>query len=451
MNRHILRRRNVFAAIAIAAVTALIFYACFQDRKKMEKSVQIAIEWNKFILNAEIETEGYRGPVAARAYGYVGLAAYEAGLPGLAGDFLSMSSLYPGLQLPDPPAADVFDIAAALNACYHSIIGRFFLSAPEMTRARQKMIMQKWEELLQENIETTTYNTSKEYGEKVARAVFEWSSTDSLGYRANHHNYDRNYVAPAGNGLWASSQDFPMPPLLPYWGKVRPFIIQTENYLANPLPPYSTSANDVYHKQAVEILTLSQPLTAENEWIAKFWNDDRPGLTFSPAGHWLSIANQVIEKEKPTIEKTLETYLKVGFALSDAIVACWYSKYEYNMERPESFIKRNLSKDWRSYSPSPSFPSYPSGHSMMGAAAAIVLTDLYGEKYHMIDRSHKELEEFDAKPRKFKSFDEMARENALSRIFLGVHWRMDCEEGLRLGDLIGEEVSKLKLEEKLTQ
>ena len=450
-NRHLFRRRNVLTFISLVALAAILFYACFEDSRKPERSVEIAVDWNKFILDAEIETEGYRGPVAARAYGYVGLAAYEAGLPGFAGEFNSLVNMYPGLKLPDPPAAEVFNIAAALNGCYHSIIRDFFLSAPEMTRAKQKRIMEKWEELLLEEMDTTRYYTSRMYGENVAKAVFAWSATDSLGYRANHHNYDRNYLPPAGDGRWVSLQDFPMPPLLPYWGKVRPFVIKTENYLANPLPPYSTSPNDIYHKQAVEILTLSQPLTAENMWIAKFWNDDRPGLTFSPAGHWLAITNQVIEKEKPSIEKTLETYLKVGFALSDAIVACWNSKYQYNMERPESFIKRHLSKDWRPYSPSPSFPSYPSGHSMMGAAAAIVLADLYGEKYSLVDRSHAELDEFDAKPRQFKSFDEMARENALSRIFLGVHWRMDCEEGLRLGDLIGEEVSKLKLEEKLTQ
>ena len=88
---------------------------------------------------------------------------------------------------------------------------------------------------------------------------------------------------------------------------------------------------------------------------------------------------------------------------------------------------------------------------MLGAAAAVVLTDLYGDHYEMVDHSHKGLRDFVTKPRPFKSFDEMAKENAISRIFLGVHYRMDCEEGLRVGELIGHEISKLELEEKLTQ
>jgi hypothetical protein len=88
---------------------------------------------------------------------------------------------------------------------------------------------------------------------------------------------------------------------------------------------------------------------------------------------------------------------------------------------------------------------------MMGAATAVILGELYGDHYAMTDRSHEGLKDFSIKPRKFHSFEEMARENALSRIMVGVHFRFDCEEGLRLGQLIGEEVSQLQLEEKLTQ
>lgn len=86
---------------------------------------------------------------------------------------------------------------------------------------------------------------------------------------------------------------------------------------------------------------------------------------------------------------------------------------------------------------------------MIGAAAAVVLTSLYGENYKMTDRSHMYLPSFSVKPRKFNSFDEMARENAISRVFLGVHWRFDCEEGLRLGDLIGKEAANLQVQGNL--
>jgi hypothetical protein len=40
----------------------------------------------------------------------------------------------------------------------------------------------------------------------------------------------------------------------------------------------------------------------------------------------------------------------------------------------------------------------------------------------------------------------MSRENALSRIVGGVHYRMDCEEGLRIGQIIGQKIAGLPLQ-----
>jgi hypothetical protein len=44
-------------------------------------------------------------------------------------------------------------------------------------------------------------------------------------------------------------------------------------------------------------------------------------------------------------------------------------------------------------------------------------------------------------PRSFKSFNEMSKENAYSRIPLGVHYRMDCEEGFRIGKIVGQKTN----------
>lgn len=448
------RIRLVSFGLAVLTGALLLVYiiGCYSSRKAEEEDeVAIVLDWNKFILVAEMHTEGYRGPVVSRAYGYIGLAAYEASIPGLAGDFKSFTARFEGLKLPVAPPQEQFDLRTSLNACYSTMLSRFFLTAPEPTRRELLKIAESWDLLISEKIDSTTMRISQAFGREVANAVYTWSSTDSLGFRANHHNYDRNYVPPVGDGKWVASTDFPMPPLLPYWGKVRPFVIKAADYPARPLPEYSTQTNQSYYVQALELISLSKPLSAENQWIAEFWDDDHPGLTFTPPGHWLAITNQVIEKEHPSIEKTMETYLKVGFALGDAMIVCWYNKYLFNLERPETYIQKHIDPTWRPFAPSPSFPSYPSGHSMMGAAAAEVLTSLYGQEYKMTDKSLANRVDFTVKPRSFNSFDQMAKENALSRILLGVHWRMDIEEGLRLGALIGQQVNQLEIENKLTE
>ncbi len=91
----------------------------------------------------------------------------------------------------------------------------------------------------------------------------------------------------------------------------------------------------------------------------------------------------------------------------------------------------------------PPFPSYPSGHSCFGAVAAEVLTNIYGANYAMTDSCHAGRTEFNGTPRSFTNFYEMAQENAYSRVDLGVHYRMDSEEGLRMGYAIGRKVNLL--------
>jgi len=61
----------------------------------------------------------------------------------------------------------------------------------------------------------------------------------------------------------------------------------------------------------------------------------------------------------------------------------------------------------------------------------------------MTDRCHEGRPEFIGTPRAFNSFYEMAEENAESRIPLGVHYRMDCEQGVNLGYRCGRRVNQL--------
>ncbi|MBK9108299.1 MAG: phosphatase PAP2 family protein [Saprospiraceae bacterium] len=91
----------------------------------------------------------------------------------------------------------------------------------------------------------------------------------------------------------------------------------------------------------------------------------------------------------------------------------------------------------------PPFPAYPSGHSTMGAAGAEALASVFGYSYSMTDRCHEGRVEFEGVPRTFGSLYEMALENAWSRVLLGVHWRMDCDEGVRYGTVIGRKINAL--------
>lgn len=435
--------RRIRALLLLAMGACLCLPACwlFPRGAALSDGTALSLDWNEALLLSDRYTEGFQGPVAARAFAYIGLAAYEAARPAEPETFRSLAADFQGLRLPAYEAGHEFYLPAALNACYHTMLDLYFSTSPASVVQQRQLLFEDWEERLAAGASPERLADAAAYGRAVARAVYEWSAKDRVGHEAFLRAYDKDYPLSEAAGAWQPSVYFPSPPLLPHWKEVRTFVADTADYIARPLPKHSSDPNSLYYSQALEVYTLSRPASAESRWIAEFWSDDHNGLTYSPAGRWISMSNQIIAAERPDVWKALETYLKVGIALHDSFVACWASKYRYSLERPETFIHRVFDADWAPSGPAPPFPAYPSGHSMTSAAAAEVLATLYGRDYAMTDRSHEDRREFNGMPRHFSSFQEMANESALSRLYLGVHYRMDCEEGLRLGFLLGKEVA----------
>ncbi|HNM27605.1 MAG TPA: hypothetical protein PKL15_19305, partial [Saprospiraceae bacterium] len=83
------------------------------------------------------------------------------------------------------------------------------------------------------------------------------------------------------------------------------------------------------------------------------------------------------------------------------------------------------------------------GHATFGAAGAEAIASEFGYAYSMTDRCHEGRSEFIGTPRSFGSLYEMAQETGWSRVPLGVHFRMDSEEGVRYGTVIGRHVNDL--------
>ncbi|WP_428666514.1 vanadium-dependent haloperoxidase [Runella sp.] len=419
-----------------------------------EYDAGILLNWGVLFLDLDQYAPGYRPPVAARALAYIALAGYEAVITGMQ-DYQSVAPNFAGLTIPKPEAGQTYHWPTVLNATYWVMMKKFFPHVADIHKAKIDALGNKTAQELKNQAEKDVFERSQSYGEKVADAVFEYSKTDKNGHEAYLNAQPVSYLPPVGPGKWQpTTPDFSRA-LLPYWGLTRTFVISPEDKVARAPLAYSSVVNSQFFAQALEV--CSYPDSYENRWIGEFWSDDIFGQTFEPAARWLAIANQVIRSEKAGLEKAVYTYAKLAIALSDGAVACWNSKYLYNVERPVSFINRAINAKWRTLldntvlkvkSVTPPFPAYPSGHSTFGAVAAEVLSGIYGYDYAMTDKCHEVRLEFNGKPRSFNNFYEMAQENAISRILLGVHYRMDCDEGLRMGYNIGRKVNALKWTKK---
>ena len=128
-------------------------------------------------------------------------------------------------------------------------------------------------------------------------------------------------------------------------------------------------------------------------------------------------------------------------AEADALIGCWDAKFQYDLVRPVTYIRRTMDPKWEPLLITPPFPEYPSGHSTQSGAAAAVLTKLFGENFAFEDSTRKG---DGLKPRAFPSFWAAADEAGISRMYGGIHFRAAIERGLEQGRCIAAFTNALR-------
>jgi hypothetical protein len=290
-----------------------------------------------------------------------------------------------------------------------------------------------------ERVPRSLARRSIEHGRDVAGAVLEWARNDG-GHEGHLRNFPPDYVPPVRPGLWVPTPVAFQPALQPFWSANRCFALRAADDCPLGAPTaYSEDAASAFFAEAREVFDTVNALTPEQLEIARFWSDD-PGTTSTPPGHSVSIATQMLRRRDSTLMKAVETYAKVGIAVSDAFVACWNAKYRNNLLRPVTYIRALIDATWLPVLGTPPFPEYPSGHSVQSGAAFGVLADLFGDRTGFTDRTH---EERGFAPRRFASFAAAAEEAAISRLYGGIHFRPAIEKGLVQGRCIADAVTAL--------
>lgn len=426
------------------------------NKKVANYDNSVVVGWNDLFLEIERYAASYRPGPAPRALSLLGLSAYEACVPGMP-EYNSLQNEMPGLTIPSASSGLEYHWPTVINASYGFLMAKFFPDVRPDLFVKIDQLKVKNENNYAASVNKVVFDRSRAHGEAVANAIWEWSKTDTYGhdaYKDPFKGYDWK-AAYKKAGDWRPLDEVNGKAMFPYWGKVRAYALKTDasKLCRKPRAEYSELPGSNYYVQAAEVMTHNTPSQShESEWVGEFWSDDLVNLTFSPPSRWIAIANQVYQNEKCNLETAVYANAKVGLAINDAGVGCWNSKYIYNLERPFTYIRKFINPNWQtnlsdpntgSTNITPSFPAYPSGHATFGGAAAEALSSIFGYNYSMTDNCHKDRTDFIGTPRTFASFYEMADENGYSRVPLGVHWRMDYEEGVRYGKEIGYKVGLL--------
>lgn len=192
--------------------------------------------------------------------------------------------------------------------------------------------------------------------------------------------------------------------------------------------------------------------TADQSQIALFWEDGPWGVT--PPGHFIYIALQLLQDRGLSFIELARAFALLGMTQCDASISAWDSKYQFDIIRPETAIRARApvfgnpdprvtrQSNWFSYIPTPEFPSYTSGHSTFGAAGAEMIALLYGrDDVAFSGCSPDEVlwPQLKGVTRHWTSLSHVAEENGMSRIYGGVHWKIDHSEAMKAGRAIARQ------------
>lgn len=226
-------------------------------------------------------------------------------------------------------------------------------------------------------------------------------------------------------------------PVFTHWAAVTPFVLRSGNQFRPQPPPALSSA--AYASAINEVESLGRQTstirTAEQTTIGMFW-----GAPIQ--NYWNAIAEQVTLASHSDTDTSARTFALLDLGLADATIALYDAKYTYRLWRPISAIRLadtdgNAATvgdpSWTPLVTTPADPSYPGAHSTLSAAAATILTAIFGDDVSFTVTSPT----LPGVSRTFSSFDAAATEAGLSRIYAGLHTRLDHQAGLRLGAQVG--------------
>jgi hypothetical protein len=405
---------------------------------------EVARTWTNMVLLLTRHTPTYTPPVASRTFAYLSVAAYEAVASGsdklqsLAGQ---LNELTPG---PQRDAGAAYDNSVVLEATMSTVIKKMFENTGPTGQRAYQALTEKLQKATEDGVAADVVERSRSYGNAVAAHILDWAKTDggdvvtNMGFPSAG-----DYKLNPAPGHWVPTNLIVQQqlPLLPKWGENRPFAMP-KGAVCDPPPAlaYSEDPTSDFYKEAKEVYDTKNNLTPDQQAIARFWSDD-PMLSWTPPGHWISIILQILVRDKVPLDKTVDVLARVSVAEADAFIGCWKTKYVYDLIRPLTYIKKVIDPKWETLINTPPFPEYTSGHSVASAAAAEVLTGVFGENFAFDDNTG---QKDNLAPRKFASFNEAAEQAALSRLYGGIHFRAAIENGLAQGRCIGAYTVALK-------
>jgi len=345
----------------------------------------------------------------------------------------------PLLVKPDAPHS-ASQGAAAVQAAYAILLQLYPAQSAALATRRDASLM-----ALASGEKADAIAAGVAWGQRVADAV--WTSRLSDGFNPTPPPFlgVLGIVGtPAAVGFWR-----PTPPAnafgaTPQIATMTPWVLRRPSQFRLP-PPLALDSPE-YAKDLNELkdwgVLSGSKRDADQSELALFWALNTPLA-------WDRIAAQISAKRGLILTENAHLFALLNVTLSDALIACWDSKYRYVFWRPITAIRAGLTaadadpgwEPWLDSLPvnpgTPAHPEYPSAHSSMSGAAAFILAAAFGENTAFTVTS-----EIRPGTRSFASFSDATAEIVNARVFGGIHFRTSCLRADGLGRAVADYVSR---------
>ena len=307
-------------------------------------------------------------------------------------------------------------------------------------------------------------------GVEAAQSIIQLRTKD--GSQIPDPRVGGEFIPIGGIGHWSPDPVSGLNIFLGAYWVVKPFTLITSDQFRAPPPPLLTEKPYTEAFEQVKALGGDPRFGTPTERTAAqtvegiFWSYDGTPALCAPPRLYNQIARaMVLEHGMNTLPEAARMLAMINTAMADAAISAWETKWHYQYWRPVTAI-RSLEQDgnrdvvpdptWyplgaqatntRGPNFTPPFPAYVSGHATIGGALFQILRHYYPDRTSFIfvsDEWNGLNKDADGKtrpmmPLKFASLGEAEKRNAQSRIFLGVHWQFDADQGVVQGNHVAD-------------
>jgi PAP2 superfamily len=420
--------------VAATLACCLMLDASIASAGAVPDSPALAIAWNETVLRIAEAEDGLLTLKGVRTAAMMHIAMHDA-LSNVDGRYATYAYRHASRR------ADA--VAAATQAAFDVTVALY----PDQ-REGLAALRTHW-------LDTVPAGRSKQaglaLGAAAAAAILHARASDGWDTEAEYHWH------PMAPGVYAEFHEHSMTPegfvFGAGWAKAKGFALTRPDQFRSPPPPaidspeYTRAFNEVKEVGRFQSMTR----TLDQTHLALWWKD------FAENSH-NRLARDLAAKEHLDLAAAARLFALVNMSIFDAYVSVFDNKFYYNHWRPYTAIR------WAAHDGNPdtepeetwtnthrhtyAFPSYPSAHGAACAAAMTAFADVFGDDYAftmrnpMVDIAGPGSGKMEMHPptRSFARFSDAAMECALSRVYLGIHFRYDSVAGNALGRQIGDNV-----------